>query len=130
MRGERLERPELPSGGQIDLPLGGRAAGRHTRVGGTRVDPMRKVGNHLVRQLTGGWHLQTIELERLDEQALSRFAANYRWSALAPAQHTVARVEEQFSLELLVLPGLLRMAGIATLDQHGPNLLFKEFDVF
>jgi hypothetical protein len=95
------------------------------RIGRTDLHPVDEVGNDLIGQLPRGGHLQVLVLEGLDEQALSRTARYQGRPAAAPPAQAVAAIQTQVSLH----PSRLgRVAGVAVLDQHRPNLRLEEVD--
>jgi len=125
---QRLERPEGAALVDVDLvlrDLGGGIA----RVGSAHGDPLLEIGDDLAAQLLLGRHLEIflgVVLEPLDKQALRRLARNDGRSGVASLEQAAAAIERQSPLDLL---GRRRVAGIALLDQHRPDLLLKESDL-
>ena len=99
------------------------------RVGRAATDPLLEIGDRGVGDFAGRRHDERFVLEGRDEQALVDVAGNDGRPAIAAAARTFAGVEQQPAFEFVRLRRVGRVTGVALLDQHGPNLLFEEFEV-
>ena len=99
------------------------------RIRRTHLHPRYEISDDCVRQLRFLWRHGQIILEMLhspDQQTLLRFPRHKRRRATVSAhQPPRARIEAQPALDLL---RLVAVAFVAVLNQHRPNLLFKERD--
>ena len=127
---QRLERPELAAFFEIDHSLGRSWFATFARIGSTHVDPLREVSDDFVRQLSGRRHLQSVVLQRFDQQAVGPFAFDDDRAALATIQQPVGRIQVQLGFQFLGGASLVRMARVAMLGQHRADFLLEEFDPF
>ena len=74
-----------------------------------------------------GKGILTVITQGPDQEARIRVPGNDRRAALASGQQTLAAVEQELASYLL---RSLRMTFVAALDEHRPDLLLKEVDVF
>ena len=99
------------------------------RIRRTHLHPRYEISDDCVRQLRFLWRHGQIILEMLhspDQQTLLRFPRyNRRRATVSAHQPPRARIEAQPALDLL---RLVAVAFVAVLNQHRPNLLFKERD--
>ncbi len=99
--------------------VGGEAVS--SRPGGSQRDPLGQDGHFFRRQLARRGHLETIIVDRIDQQAFSRLAGNDRRTGLAALEDRVERVEPEPTLLLLV-----PVARVAFLGQERADILLEE----
>ncbi len=127
----RLECPPLPAllelGVIDDAPLcdgGGRCA--DTRIRRAAGNPRFEIGNHLVRELAAGWHLQMgiRVLHRVNQFAVGGFPGHQRGAECAPLHDAFTAVEREIAFRLL---HRAVVTGVALGREHGPDSGLEKF---
>ena len=96
-------------------------------IRGVAGDPGDKISDDRGLKLPLGRHLELLVAQGPDQEARIRVPGNDRRTALASGKQTLAAVEQELASYLL---RSLRMTFVAALDEHRPDLLLKEVDVF
>ena len=125
-----LQRPVLPSKIPVDLLSRSRGRWSVPRISSAHRNPLLKIGNHLVRQLTRRWHLIRILAvpNRLNQQTLIQLPRNDRRSGITTQLRALPTVQQQPTLQLPVRLRLRGVTLVALLNQNRPDLLLKEIE--
>jgi len=98
---DRLERPELPPGSQINAGTTGTRGTTIARIDGAGFDPSAEVGDHRIRQTSVRRHLDCFVPQRSQQFAGGRIPRHHSRTGVSAEQQSLPGIHEQSTADVL-----------------------------